>query len=169
MAKTLPDWISEIRVLAPIAGRIYDFVSTLYPYLSELEEFAKKPYQFLRKRLLPVLFGGIFELMFGVADTFAGSFAALVSALQSVGAAFVGGPSQTGLLPSLFGAFRGVVIDIVEALRLWSAGAGPLQPWIIGAVAILVGYGGFVVVVRLTRAGLDAIPGLSAVETFIFG
>ena len=46
---------------------------------------------------------------------------------------------------------------------------GPRQPFAVGAVASLVGYGVIGVAVRLARALADAIPILSGVETFLFG
>lgn len=134
-----------------------------YGVIATLRDFAQNPLRFLRGRVIPPVLGAIFGFVFDLAAIISRPFQAVIGALATLSA-------------SLTNATQAVTRPIGDALALsanfvvsLTSPLGPLQPFAVGAVAILVGYGVIVVSIRLARALADAIPILSGVETFLFG
>ncbi|MFD1634625.1 hypothetical protein ACOZ4L_02705 [Haloplanus ruber] len=140
------------RTLAPIL-----------PYIDTLADFAENPYLFLRKRLLPVILGGLFSVMFSVADAIARPFASIVGVLELLEL------QLAGVIVSVTDPVDSVITQVISALRLGTSGLGPFQPFILVSVGIVISYVLFIVIIRLSRGVMDAIPILSGVETFLFG
>jgi len=147
--RTIPTWIFSLR---PLTG-----------YVGTLTDFAGRPIQFLRKRVVPLLLGGIFGFVFDLAAIVRRPFVAISTSLDATGGALENAVSVT-IRPTEW--FVGMVIDLLVAV---SAPFGWFQPFVLVALSLAVMYAAFVVVSRLLRAILDAIPGLSGVETFLWG
>ena len=143
---SLPNWLQDLQ---DVAGTLVDF--------------AQNPLRFLRGRVIPPALGAIFGFVFDLATIISRPFRAVIGGLATLSA-------------SLTNATQAVTRPIGDALELsanfvvsLTSPLGPLQPFAVGAVAILVGYGVIVVSIRLARALADAIPLLSGVETFLYG
>ena len=131
--------------------------------IATLRSFARDPLRFLRARVIPPVLGAIFGFVFDLAAIVSRPFEAVIRALET-------------LTTSLTNATESFTEPIGDALALsanfvvsLTSPLGPLQPFAVAAVAILVGYGVIVVSIRLARGLADAIPVLSGVETFLFG
>jgi hypothetical protein len=141
-------------------------VSKLEPligYVDELVNFIESPIQFLRKRLAPVILGGIFGFVFDLAEIIRRPFVLLISSLEATGGAFENAFSVT------FDPIQWVFRVVLGAFRDTAAAFGPLQPFVLAALILAFSYLMIVLGVRLLRAVLDSVPGLSGVETFLFG
>ena len=131
--------------------------------LKVVGQFAQAPIQFLRGRLIPVFLGGFFGFVFDLADLLAQPFVVAQTGISTLG----------GSLLNAQRAIFATVITLVNSVYGWltaaTSGLGPLQPFVLAAVAIGTSYVTIVVSIRLVRSVADSIPGASGVETFIFG
>jgi hypothetical protein len=128
-----------------------------------LVNFASSPLQFLRKRVAPVVIGGVFGFVFDLASIIRTPFDAIVRSLE------VTGGSLENALSVNFSPIFFVTDAVIGTFLTVSAAFGPLQPFVLAALILAFVYVVFVVGSRVLRAILDAVPVLSGVETFIWG
>lgn len=128
-----------------------------------LVNFANSPIQFLRKRVVPILLGGIFGFVFDLASIIRSPFDAIVRSLDATGGA-LGNALSFNFSPIFW-----VTDAVIGTLLTASAVFGPLQPFVLVALILAFVYVMAVVGSRALRAILDAVPVLSGVETFIWG
>jgi hypothetical protein len=166
-------------------------VNTLGDIAGQIRYFIKSPLAFLRRRIVPILVGTLLGFTNILANAFAAPFEAIQTGLQTLGDALVA-PFSGQLIPITFdlgddlagfttadstflatGAIAQAVALIVNLLTTTvetaTAPFGPLQPFAVAAILLLAGYVGLLITLRAGRAVLDAIPGLSGIETFLFG
>lgn len=62
-----------------------------------------------------------------------------------------------------------VVNLVTTTVETATAPLGPLQPFGVAALLLVAGYAGLILTLRIGRALLDSVPGLSGIETFLFG
>lgn len=128
-----------------------------------LVSFASNPIQFLRKRVAPVVIGGFFGFVFDLAVIIRAPFDAIVRSLN------VTGSSLENALSVNFSPIFFVTDAVIGTFLTVSQAFGPLQPFVLAALILGLVYVVFVLGSRLLRAILDSVPGLSGVETFIWG
>lgn len=145
----LPLWIFDLKPLVD--------------YVSLLVDFASSPLRFIRRRLIPVLVGGIFGFVFDLASIISRPFGLIASSLGSAGGAL-----STGLtaIPDAVGSG---IVSLVGLLESATAPLGVFQPFVLAAIAIVVGYAVFEVSIRVARGLVSALPGLSFVDGFLSG
>lgn len=146
MSSILPGWILRLK-----------------PYIDTLVNFASSPLRFIRRRLIPVLIGGIFGFVFDLASIISRPFGVIAESLGSAGGAL-----STGLTAIPDAVASGVVsgVGLLEAV---TAPLGPIQPFVLAAVAIVAGYVVFELSIRVVRGLVSALPGLSFVDGFLSG
>lgn len=131
--------------------------------ISTLRDFATNPLRFLRGRIIPPVLGAIFGFVFDLADIIAQPFQAIIGTLNLLSA------SLTTTLRSVTGPIEDALAQSAGFLVSLTVPFGALQPFVLAALAILIGYAVIVVSLRLARATADAIPVVSGIETFLFG
>jgi hypothetical protein len=132
--------------------------------LETLEAFLTGPIRFLRGRLIPPVLGAIFGFTFDVAAAVASPFQIIISSLQTVNTAL-----ENALTVAVFVPLSSLFSTVISAVIAATAPLGPLQPFAIVAVFLIGAYVLALIASRTLRAGLDAVPGLSGVETLLFG
>jgi len=131
--------------------------------LDTLEAFLKRPGFFIRKRILAALLGFVAEIVFSISEGISAGYAGLVASIEAVGSSFGQAPQ------TLTTAVTDGIVVFQQAAVDATAGLGILQPFVLTAIYLLTAAGVGFVLVRTGRAILDGVPGLSAVETFLFG
>jgi hypothetical protein len=158
----MPDREDIFGVLG-INQTIWDDITDLASYSFELINFIQNPLRFLRKRIAPLMLGAIFELVFNLGEIIRRPFEAIVVALQATGGSFENAFSVT------FSPLNWVLRVVIDSFVALSEPFGALQPFVLGALIMAFVYLMLVIGLRLLRAVLDSVPGLSGVETFLFG
>ena len=131
--------------------------------LETLEEFLDRPGFFIRSRVLAAVLGFAAEIVFSISDGVSAGYAGLAGSIEAVGSSFGQAPQRfTTAVTDGITAFQQAAVDA-------TAGLGILQPFVLTTIYLLTAAGVGFVLVRTGRAILDAIPGLSGVETFLFG
>jgi hypothetical protein len=166
-------------------------VNTLGDIAGQVRYFINQPLAFLRRRIIPILIGTLLGFTNILANAFAAPFEAIQTGLQTLGDALVA-PFSGQLIPISFDlgenlpgfqtadgtflatggiaqAVASVVGLVTTTVETATAPLGPLQPFGVAALLLAAGYIGLLITLRAGRATLDAIPGLSGIETFLFG
>jgi hypothetical protein len=149
-----------IRVIA--ARVVYSIFGGASNVLA-LVSFANSPIRFLRKRVAPLVIGGVFGFVFDLAAIIRSPFDAIVRSLDATGGALERAVSVD------FSPIFWVTDVVVGTFLSVSAVFGPFQPFVLAALIVAFVYVVSVVGSRLLRAILDSVPVLSGVETFIWG
>lgn len=154
-------------------------LAALLKFKDTLVSFADTPLKFLRKRIIPLLLGALLGFTDLLANSLAAPFEAIQTGLQTLGNALVGPlsvirvPFTGELVVDASGGFAQTIFGLVglaeSVVRAATAPLGPWQPFGAAALWLLAGYLTVVALLRAGRGVLDSIPGLSGLETMIFG
>jgi len=128
--------------------------------VSKLVSFAQNPIQFIRKRVAPTILGFIFGFAFDIAEIIRQPFIAAGTGFETAATAI------EDLISTLFFPIQNLMLLIIDWIAAGTTGFGPLQPFVVSALAILLMYGVLVATIRLVRAVSGSIPILSGVEAF---
>ena len=158
---------SEEPEKTKVSVGILTFVKSLQDVLSgqlkTLEEFLDDPGFFIRSRVLAAVLGFAAEIVFSISDGVSAGYAGLAGSIEAVGSSFGQAPQRfTTAVTDGITAFQQAAVDA-------TAGLGILQPFVLTTIYLLTAWGVGWLLVRTGRAVLDAVPGLSGVETFLFG
>lgn len=185
------DGVNPLAWLSDNLSTLKNIVKYIGGSAKALGDFADNPIQFLRGKIIPALIGVLLGFTNTLANSFAAPFEAIQIGLETLGDALVA-PFRGQLLPITFptgdnlagfttgdstflatGAIAQGIASIVglvtTTIETATAPLGPLQPFGVAALTLATGYVALLLTLRAGRGVLDAIPGLSGIETFLFG